>query len=178
MAINWDKFVRRDSGSLLSAGVLSLAAAIIMLFFYFGKEKIKGKEDITFIRGPFEQYSWINLGGGNGSSLTFTLQNYSNRFKIKADFFPILQIDKFKAIPYGNTLTIGIPKGFAKRLNTAKEPFFIYSIASSNFTYLDLNRTIAKHNSPVLLFATGLFAICGYTFIYFGRRAKVKTPIW
>jgi hypothetical protein len=154
MAINWDKFVRRDRGSLLFAGILSLASAVAMLFLYFDKEKIRSKEDITFISGPFEEYNWADLGGRNGSSLTFTLQNYSNRFKIKADFFPILQTDKFKAIPYGATLTIGIPNGFAKYLNTPKEPFFVYSIASNNFTYLDLKDAIAKQNSPLLLFTS------------------------
>jgi hypothetical protein len=36
---------------------------------------------------------------------------------------------------------------------------------------------IAKHNSALFLFAAGLVAIDGYAFIYFGRRAKVKTSI-
>ncbi|RYZ25251.1 MAG: hypothetical protein EOO10_18775 [Chitinophagaceae bacterium] len=178
MVINWGKLVRRDRGSLLFSGILSLAVSVGMVFLYFDKEKIKSKEDITFIRGPFREYSWVDLGGRNGSSLTFTLQNHHNRFKIKADFFSVLQKDQFKTIPYGDTLTIGIPNGYAKFLNTQKQPFFVYSVASKDFTYLDLKDAIAKHNSPLLLFAAGLFAIGGYAFIYFGKRAKVKTPIW
>jgi hypothetical protein len=176
---NWEKLgFRRDRGSLMWAGILCLASAVAMLFLYFDKEKIKSKKDITFISGPFEKYNWVDLGGRNGSSLTFKLQNYSNRFKIKAEFFSILQTDKFKTIPNGDTLTIGIPNGFAKYLNTPKQPFFVYSIASNDLTYLDLKDAIAKHNSPLFLLATGLFVTGGCTFIYYGRRAKVKTPIW
>ena len=178
MTINWDKFVRRDRGSLLFGGILSLASAFAMLFLYFDKEKINSNGDITFISGPFKEYSWVDLGGRNGSSLTLTLQNYSNRFKIKADFFSILQKERFKAISYGDTLTVGIPNSYVKFLNTAKEPFFIYSISSNDLTYLDLKNAITKHNSPLFLFAAGLFGIGGYVFIYFGRKAKVKTPIW
>ena len=178
MRINWEKLgFRRDRGSLIWVGILCLGSAVAMLFLHFDKEKIKSKKDITFIAGAFEEYNWVDLGGRNGSSLTFKLQNYRNRFKIKADFFPILQKDKFKTIPYGDTLTIGIPNGFTKYLNTPKQPFFVYSIVSNNFAYLDLNAAIAKHNSLLFLLAAGLFAIGGYTFIYFGRRAKVKTPI-
>ena len=178
MAINWDRFVRRDRGSLLFAGIFSLASAVVMLFFYFGKEKIKSKEDLTFISGPFEEYSWVSHGGRNGSSLTFKLQNYSNRFKIKADFFTLLQKDKFKAIPYGDTLTIGIPNSFARFLNKPEDPFFVYAITSNHSTYLNMNEVIAKHNSPLFLFMAGLLAIGGYTFIHFGRKAKVKTTVW
>ena len=178
MRINWEKLgFRRDRGSLIWAGILCLASAVVMLFFYFDKEKIKSKKDITFISGPLQEYKWVDLGGRNGSSLTFTLQNYSNRFKIKADFFPILQTNEFKAISFGDTLTIGIPNGFAKYLNTPRQPFFVYSITSNDFNYLDLNAAIAKHNSLLFLFMAGLFAIGGYTFIYFGRKAKVKTSI-
>lgn len=176
MAINWNKFVRRDRGSLLFGGILSFAVAFVMLFLYSEKEKIKSKSDITFITGPFEEYNWVGLGGQQGSSPTFKLGNYNNRFKIEADFFPVLQTDKFKSIPYGDTLTIGIPNSAAKYLNLQRQPFFVYSITSKDFTYLDLKDTIAKYNSPLLLFAAGLFVIGGYAFIYCGRRAKAKTP--
>lgn len=178
MAINWDKFVRRDRGTLLFGGIFNLAFAFVVLFLYFNKVKIKRKDDISFISGLFNEYRWDGLGGRNGSSLTFTLQNYSNRFKIKADFFSILQKEKFKAIPYGEELTVGIPNSYVKFLNTAKEPFFVYSIASGDLTYLDLKSAVSKHNSPLFLLAAGLFAIGGCVFIYFGRRAKVKTAIW
>ena len=176
--MNWDNFIRRDSGTLLFSGILSVAISAIILFLYFDRVKVKGEDDITFISGPFDGYSWVDLGGRSGSALTFKLGNYSNRFKIKADFFGILQLNKFKAIPYGDTLIIGIPNAFAKYLNTGKEPFFVYSIASGSTTCLDLSKTIAKHNSPLFLFAAGLFAIGGCAYIFFGRRAKVKTPIW
>jgi hypothetical protein len=118
------------------------------------------------------------LGGRNGSSLTFKLQNYNNRFKIKADFFSILQKDKFKSIPKGDTLVIGIPNGFTKYLNSLKEPFFVYSIASNDQTYLDLKETIDKHNSHLFLYMAGLFSLAGYAFIHYGQRAKIKTPTW
>jgi hypothetical protein len=178
MKINWDRLgFQRDRRSLIWTGILFLGSGVSMLFLYFDKEKINSNKDITFISGPFKGYKWIDLGS-HGSSLTFTLQNYSNRFKIKADFFSILKKDKFKSIPYGTTLTIGIPFSFEKYLNKPKDPFFVYSVVSKNFTYLDLNKSINKHNSPLFLFMTGLFAIAGCTFIYFGQRAKVKTSLW
>ena len=177
MTIRWDKFVRPDRGKLLFAGILIFASAAAMLFFYFSKETIKSKGDITYINGPFEQFSWINSGKRSGSSLTFQLQNYSNKFKIKADFFTILQKDKFRMIPYGDTLTIGIPNRFVKYLNKPRERFFVYSISSKDFIYLDLNKVISKHNSQLLLFAAGLFLIGGCVLIYFGRKVKQKTSI-
>jgi hypothetical protein len=160
------------------SGIACFSVAIGMLFLYFDKPNIKTQEDIAFIRGPFEEYKWTDLGGRGGSSLTFKLQNYNNWFKIKADFFPILETSKFKTISNGDTLTIGIPNDFVKYLNKPKHPFFVYSIASNSTSYLDLKDAIEKHNSPLFLFCSGLFAVGGYIFIYFGRRAKKKTPIW
>lgn len=177
MAINWVRFIKRDRGTLLFVGIFFLIAAIVLLFLYFDKVKIKSKDDIAYISGPFEKYSWVSYGGRNGSSLTFKLQNYNNVFKIKADFFSILRRDEFKKIPYGDTLTVGIPKSFMKVLNTQKTPFFVYSIASNRLTYLDLNKVIAKHNSILFIYGAGLFMILGYIFIYFGRKANLKTSI-
>ena len=178
MAIKWDKFVRRDRGSLLFGGILSLVTAFVLLFIHFYKENINSKDDITLISGQFNEYSWVDLGKRNGSSLTFTLKNYSNRFKIQADFLSILKKDKFKSISYGETLIIGIPNSYVKFLNTEKKPLLVYSIASNNLTYLDLKNTIEKHNSPLILLFSGLIGVGGLIFIYFGKRAKVKTPIW
>jgi hypothetical protein len=61
-----------------------------MQFLYFDKERIESKSNIAFINGPFDEYSWVDLGGPNGSSLIFKLQNYSNQFKIAANLFSIL----------------------------------------------------------------------------------------
>jgi hypothetical protein len=152
-------------------------ASVALFYLYFGREPIRGRDDITFIKGPFKKYSWIDYGV-HGASLTFKLQNYSNRFKIKADFFSILHKDKFKSIPYGDTLTIGIPNSFVKHLNKPKQLFFIYSIASNDFNYLDLKETIKIHNTPGLLVGAVVFVILGYYFIHLGRRAKAKTPLW
>lgn len=148
-----------------------------LLYFYFARELIRGSDDVTFIKGPFQEYSWIDYGM-DGTSLTFKLQNYINRFKIKADFFSILQKDKFKSIPYSDTLTIGIPNSFVKYLNKPKQLFFVYSIASNGFTYLDFGEAIKVHNTPGPLVAAKVLVMLGYYFIHLGRRAKVKTPLW
>lgn len=177
MAINWNKFVRRDRASLLWGGIFFFMGSVALLYFYLDRETIRGKDNITFIKGPFEEYHWIDYGM-DGASLTFELQNYNNRFKIKADFFSILQKDKFKSVPRGDTLTIGIPKRFVKYLNTPLQPFFVYSIASKDFTYLDLRETIKINNTPGPLIAALVFVILGYYFIRLGKRAKVKTTIW
>jgi hypothetical protein len=176
MAINWNKFVRRDRASLIWTGILFLIGSLGLLYFYFGRERIRSRDDITFITGPFEEYSWIDYGM-DGASFTFKLQNYSNRFKIKADFFPILQKDKFKSITHGETLTLGIPNRFVKHLNKPKQPFFVYSIASNDLPYLDLRVTIKVHNTPGPLVAAIVFGILGYYFIHLGRRTKVQESI-
>jgi hypothetical protein len=178
MAINWSKSVRRDRGTWMRAGIFAFVASVVFFYLYFDREPIRSKNDITFFTGTFKEYSWVDHGGRSGSSLTFKLQNFSNRFKIKADFFSILQKDKFKAIPYGDTLTIGIPNGFVKYLNQPKQPFFVYSIASKELTYLDVDETIKAHNTPGILIAAVMFVILGCYSIYIGRRAKEKTPIW
>jgi hypothetical protein len=179
MAINWKKFffVRRDSGSLIRAGIICFIGAVGLLYFYLTRETIRGSDNVTFIKGPFNKYSWIDYGM-DGASLTFELQNYSNRFKIDANFFSILQKNRFKSIPSGDTLTIGIPNRFVKYLNTPKQPFFVYSIASKDFIYLDLKETIKLNNTPGPLIAAIVFVILGLYTIHLGRRAKVKTPIW
>jgi hypothetical protein len=179
MAINWKSFffVRRDRGTWMRTGIFAFAASVVLFYLYFDREQIRSKDDITFIRGPFKEYTWIDYGM-DGASLTFKLQNYSNRFKIKADFFYFLPKDKLKSISYGETLTIGIPNRFVKFLNKPKQLFFVYSIASDNITYLDLRDTINEHNSPGPLVAALVFVLLGFYAIHVGRRAKEKTSIW
>jgi hypothetical protein len=160
---------------LIFPGMFFIVASVVVFYLHFDREKINSKADIAIIRGPFEEYSWISHGVRGGSSFTFKLRNYSNRFKIKADFFPMMQTDKFTGLSYGEPLSIGISKSSLKYLNTAKEPFFVYSIASSGAIYLDLNKAIEKHNSPVFLFAGALFAFTGCALIYMSGRAKAKT---
>jgi hypothetical protein len=169
------KILTPDKGKLRFLAPYCLVISVVLVIIYFDKPRIKSKADITFISGPFQEYSWISHGGRGGSSLTFKLQTYSNKFKIPADFFSILEQDRFKAIPYGDTLVIGIPNSFVKHLNTAKNRFFVYSIASNRFTYLDLNDAIAKHNSKLLLYTSGLFLLSGLIIIYFLKR-KNQTP--
>jgi hypothetical protein len=121
-----------------------------------------------------KEYSWIDYGM-DGASLTFKLQNYNNRFKIDANFFSILQKDKFKSIPYGDTLTVGVTKRLFRYLNTSKQPFFVYSIASKDFTYLDLKETTKVNSTLGPLIAAILFVILGLYTMHLARRAKEET---
>jgi hypothetical protein len=178
MAINWNKyfFVRRDRGTWMKAGIFAFAASLVLFYLHFSKEQIKSKDDITFITGPFKEYTWTDYGM-RGASLTFKLQNYTNRFKIKADFFYFLPKDKLKSISYGDTLTVGIPNTFVKFLNKPKQLFFVYSIASGNVTYLDLRNTIEAHNTLGPLVAAIVFVLFGFYSIHLSRKAKPKTPV-
>jgi len=176
MKINWDRWVRRDRGTLLFTAFAWFLSAGAFLYLDFSKPTIKSKSDLTFISGSFVNYSWISYT--RGSSLIFKLENYTNKFKIKADFFPLLKTEEFKSIPYGKNINISIPKGFEKYLNTNKDPFFVYSISSDQETYLDFNDTIKKHNSPLFSIVSSIFILLGSIFIYLGCRAKVKTSIF
>lgn len=170
--------MKRDSGSLIFAGIFFLISATVVLYFYFSKVNITSKNDIQLISGSFQSYDWVDKGGRNGSSLTFHLTNYNARFKIKADFFSLFKKDSFKRITKGNSLTIGILHNKTKLLNSPQQTLFVYSISSDDFTYLALDDTIKKHNTNLFLFATVFFAVLGALLIYFGHRAKVKTPIF
>lgn len=172
MSIDWDRFIRRDRRTLMFAGIISLAASFALLFIYLNREKVKSKNDITFVSGPFDEYSWTGSGGRNGSSLTFRLQNYSNDFTVKADFFSILKSNAFKTISHGDTLTIGISNNSAKYLGSPKDKFLVYSISSAAVNYLDLDKAIAKHNSKLFLVWVALLFLCGCALIYFGFKAK------
>lgn len=178
MAIDLNKyfFVRRDRGTWLKAGIFAFVASLVFFYLSFSREQIKSKNDITFITGLFKEYSRIDYGM-DGASLTFKLQNYTNRFKIKTDFFYFLPKDKLNSISYGDTLTVGIPNKFVEFLDKPKQLFFVYSVASSDVIYLDLKDTIKAHNSPGPLVAAIIFVLLGFYSIHLNRKAKPKTPV-
>ena len=169
--------MRRDSGSLIFAGLFFLISAIVLLYFYFSRDQITSKNDIKLVHGPYEKYDWIDKGGKNGSSLTFHLLGYNATFKIKADFFSVLKKDDFKAIPQRKNLIIGIPNKDTLNLKSHGEIIFVYSIAGDDFTYMSFADTLKKHTTNLLLIAAGFFGIFGALLIYFGRRAKVRHQI-
>ena len=172
MRINWARWFKTDRSHLLRGGLILLFAAIIWLYLYIDKPRIKSKEDLIFVSGPFEDYTWVSMGGGKGSSLTFKMQNFPFRFKIKADFFPILRTNAFRQIKYGEILTVGIPKGDTTFLQYGKTPFFVYAISSSGHTYINTVDAIKKHNSPVLLYASFGFGVAGLLALYYARKMK------
>ena len=175
MAVDWSKWILGDRERLLPAGVMSLLVAPVLLFLHINREKIRTEDDFHFISGPFAEYRWTSYGGKGGSNLTFRLQNYSNRFQIKADFYSILRQQEFKAIPYDEVITVGILKTSSHDLNTLVSPIPVYSVTSGSFTYLDPDAAISKHNSSFMFYAAGFFLILGCTFIYLGWKAKVKS---
>lgn len=170
--------MQRNSGTLIFAGIFSLSSAIALLYFYFSKDQVTSKNDITIVHGPFERYDWIDKGGKNGSSLTFRLSGYDAAFKIKADFFSVLQKDAFKAIPQGENLIIGIPNKDTSKLNSRGATIFVYSIASDKMSYMSFVNTLKIHNTKLFLLAAGVFGICGGLMIYLGRKAKIRTQVF
>jgi hypothetical protein len=175
MKINWDRWVKRDRGTLLFCGYAFLASAILFVYLDCTKVKVKSKEDLVFINGPFQNYSWIKYT--KGSLLTFKLQNFNARFQIAADFYGILKREEFKNIPYGQNITTAIPKEDEHFLNSNNQ-LLAFSVASGKDTFLSLDDTIRKHNDYTFVIGVGLFILLGFIFIYFGYKSKIKTSIF
>lgn len=177
MKVNWDRWIKRDRGSLLFLGYASFFLALFLLYLDFTKPVINSKNDLIFISGPITDFTFFD--GSRGTHIyTLRLKNFKNTFKIKADFLSFFKKDEFRIIPAEQEVTVAIPKIFENILNTNYESVFIYSLTSNTETYLDYAQAIEKHNSNLLKYFSGAAILIGFVSIYFGNKAKIKTPIF
>ena len=174
MKINWDRWINRAPKRLPFIGIMLILAGAALAFMDLTKPVIESRSDLIFVSGAFGGYSWVKLT--HGSSLTFSLQNYNDRFKIKADFFGILEKEKFETIPVGKIITIAVPKSYAKYLNHHQNPAFVYglSLVEGDEVYLDFEEVIKKHNSHLIIIFSLFYILLGIYFISLAQRAKAK----
>ncbi len=91
-----------------SAGYLFIFSGFVFLCFEFTKPQIHSDKDLFFIKGHFKNYNFIN-GDKGFRDYTFKFKEYSNTFKIKADFLGNhFNIEKFIKLQPGDNLTISI----------------------------------------------------------------------
>lgn len=150
-----------------------LASAIAFCWTELSKPLIKTINDLYFINGHFRDYRF-EKNGGRYTIYTFRLKEFSNSFKIKADFLSGFRIDEFKHLNYGNDLTLSIAKDDINNLNTNNSYFFVFSIVHNKTTFLDPAFTIRKHNSHFMYYGSAAFFILGLILIYYGRQWKRK----
>ncbi len=176
MKINWDRWVKRDRGSLIFIGFLCLFCAIAFLYIDLTKPEIKDKNDLIFITAPITDFNFYD--GNRGIHIyTIRLKNYRSSFQIKADFLSFFKSDEFRTISSGQDVTVAIPRVFEKALNSDKT-LLIYSLTSNNENFLDCAQTIEKHNSNLIKYFSVLATLIGIVFIYFGNKAKDKTTLF
>ncbi|RYY90913.1 MAG: hypothetical protein EOO15_00460 [Chitinophagaceae bacterium] len=141
------------------------------------KPTIDSRKDLVFISGPYAGYTETKTGKGS-NSLTFTLENYSDIFKIKADFFSALDKAKLSELELGENVTISIPKEEEQDLNTSKNPFFVYSLEGMNKNVLDVDSVVEKHNYNFMKYASLAFLLLGCLCFYSARKTPVRSPIF
>ena len=104
----------------------------------------------------------------------FALDDYSNSFKIKADFLKYFDVKSFQQLETGRMLIVGISNEDKQKLNTTKNYLFVYLITTDTQYFLNHKDTIAFQNSKRdYYYAFGLFCI-GLVLIYVGYNLQPK----
>ena len=177
MKINWDRWVKRDRGTLLFAGYTLIIAAIIVSTIKFSRAKVKSAEDLHFISAQFKTYEFID-GNKGYHNYQIWLKGYSNAFKISADFLSLFHKTKFINSPSDSSLTLSIAKEDLNILNKNNDYLMIFSLTDSSENYLDLTETIKRYNSNQDYIYFGILFLLGIILLYFGYKSKIKAPIF
>lgn len=173
MKVNWKKCgFSTDPWTYLVAGILFILSGVLFFYLHSDRPIIKGKDDLQFLSGSFEYYKWEKAG--SGSRATFKLSNFPIRFRIIADFYPIFEFDSFKTIERGEQLTVAVQKSDLPFLNRNVGEIRVYSLNSENKNYLDINKAIKKHNSPLLYYMGTIFILVGIIIIYYSNKSIKK----
>ena len=171
--MNFKRLFQIDKSKLTFAGIMLIGSAIAFTWIELAKPKVKRLDDLYFIKGQFRDYDF-DKHGGRYTIYTFRLKEYSNSFKIKADFLGGFEKGKFVNLQYGDSLTISISPKDIENLNTNNSYFFVFSIANNQTTFLDADYTIKKHNSNFIYYAATGFFLVGVISFYYGIQWKLK----
>ncbi|HOZ68758.1 MAG TPA: LPXTG cell wall anchor domain-containing protein [Chitinophagaceae bacterium] len=144
---------------LLSAG----------LFFYisYNNQQVRSEKDLYLLTDRFRDYNWSD--NGKGSSLTFKLYSYKEKFVVDPSFLAGLKGDEFISTNMGDSITIGIPAYALPYLNTRQKRIPVYSIQIKGKPLLDASYTLKKKNSNALMIAGSLVLVAGLV-VYFTKR--------
>jgi hypothetical protein len=136
----------------------------------YSKERFHDKKDLFFLTGSFKSYNLTN--SGKTHSFTFQLGNYTDIFKLNTDYLHVLNFTKFKEIPFGQKITIGIHPSDKAYLNSEHYPIFVYSIEGNKESYLSISDSVKIYNSiRWKAFSFSLF-VCSLICIFYYNQFK------
>lgn len=168
---NWKKLTPWFSSHYYLLTTYCLMTSFVMLYFFLAKPSLHSINDLIIVKGNYLKHSFnYKSGRGGGYSYYLWLDNYSNSFKIKADFID----NRIKAlfentIIQGEELTIEILMNERSKLNSS-DFIFIYSLYSNDIDYLNSEDTIKKHNSPFMMIMSFGFLVAGILYYIFRKR--------
>ncbi len=151
-----------------------LFGGIVLIFSDLIKPSIHSEEDLYTVQGRYLKRSFVYVQGrGGGYNYELWLDNYSNAFRIRADFIPEGLKEQFNAnMKKMENLTLKIANEDSVKLNSG-ETIFVYGIQSDYYTFLHTRDTIAIHNDKLGLWLSfGL--ITSGLFYYLLRKRYLK----
>ena len=176
MKINWNRWIKRDRGTLLLAGYVACIAAIVLMTIKSSRPNVKSVDDLYFISAPVSEYKFIDRKRGY-HNYEIWLKGYSNPFKINADFLNLFNKDKFTNSLSGDNLTLSIAKENFNKLNKGNEYLSIFSLTDANEIYLNPTETVKKYNSTNDYYYFSSLILLGLILLYFGYNSKLNTSI-
>jgi hypothetical protein len=161
------------STDFIFSGFMFSLSAVVLFIIKLSQPQIKSENDLAFISGKFNGYSFIK-GNKGRRHYTFDLINYSNHFQIKADFLKYFKTEDFKLLKTEDSITLSVAKVDLNSLNLSNNDIFIFSVQDSTKKYLKSEETIKRYNSNGECYLFIFLFILGVIFILFGFRIKAK----
>jgi len=158
---------RRRTG-LLMASVLLIVAGIL-IWMNYGSNRVRTEKDIYLLTARFRDYNWSD--NGKGSTLSFKIYDYKEKFYVKPEFLSGLNGGAFRNTNMGDSVTIGIPAYALPYLNTRQKRIPVYSIQVKGQTLLEATYTLKKNSDNNLLIAALMVLAAGGVF-YWMRKQK------
>lgn len=153
---------------------IMLFALVAVTIFYidYNREKFQSINDLAFIRGPFEKYSFTHFG--RTADFTLKLHNHINVFRLNTDYVGFMNLDQFKKISRGDIISLGILPSQSLNVNS-NNPIFVYSIWGDNGVYLSARDSARVYNRHLLRYMAYAFAACAWlSFFLFLRLSKSR----
>ena len=121
--------------------LICLAATIAAIYLGF-THGIKSIDELTEIQGCVNKITFNPRQSRQGPHYDFQFNNYSNQFRLPADFTELFQNSNFmNEVKKNDCIKLFIEKDKEKFLNSEKL-IFIYSIEFKNKSFIDLTKVI------------------------------------